>query len=70
MDWHRHPDGEIICCADKLAAFIEAVESIRNGVTSRHLQEGVERLSREYQDKKVGPVDFGQVFAGFRKVLS
>lgn len=63
-------DGEIICCADKLAAFIEAVESIRNGVTSRHLQEGMERLSREYQDKMVGPVDFGQVFAGFRKVLS
>ena len=63
-------DGEIICCADKLAAFIETVESIRNGVTSRHLQEGMERLSREYRDKKVGPVDFGHVFSEFRQFLA
>ncbi len=62
-------DGEIVCCADKLAAFIEAVESIRNGVTPRHLQEGVERLWKEYQGRQVGPVDFGRVFAGFRDLL-
>lgn len=62
-------DGEMICCADKLAAFIEAAESIRNGVTSRHLQEGIERLWNEYRDRKVGPVDIGAVFQEFRKIL-
>ncbi|MCQ2397064.1 MAG: HD domain-containing protein [Lentisphaeria bacterium] len=62
-------DGEIICCADKLAAYIEAVESIRNGVTSKHLQEGEDRLWKEYEARTVGPVDFGAVFASFRQLL-
>lgn len=62
-------DGEMICCADKLAAFIEAVESIRNGITTKHLQEGVERLWNEYKDRQVGPVHIGNVFESFLKKL-
>lgn len=62
-------DGEVVCCADKLAAFIEAVESMRNGVTSRHLQEGVDRLWKEYKECRVGPVDFGRLFADFHNLL-
>ena len=61
-----HPiDGEIIRACDNLAAFIEASLSIRHGVTSRHLDEGVERLIKIYHDKSVGPVDFGQIFRAF-----
>lgn len=62
-------DGEIICCADKLAAFIEAAESIRNGVTSKHLQEGIDRLWKEYQNRTIGPVNIGAAFAQFRELL-
>ncbi len=62
----HHPiDGEIIRACDNLAAFIEASLSIRHGVTSRHLDEGVERLIKIYHDKCVGPVDFGQIFRAF-----
>ena len=62
----HHPiDGEIIRACDNLAAFIEASLSIRHGVTSRHLDEGVERLIKIYHDKSVGPVDFGQIFRAF-----
>ena len=61
-----HPiDGEIIRACDNLAAFIEASLSIRHGVTSRHLDEGVDRLIKIYHDKSVGPVDFGQIFRAF-----
>ncbi|MCR4572262.1 MAG: HD domain-containing protein [Lentisphaeria bacterium] len=63
---NHHPiDGEIIRACDNLAAFIEASLSIRHGVTSRHLDEGVERLIKIYRDKCIGPVDFGQVFRAF-----
>ncbi|MBP1583438.1 MAG: HD domain-containing protein [Victivallales bacterium] len=58
-------DGEIIRCCDHLAAFIEASCSIKHGITSRHLQEGVTRLQALYQGRQVGNIDYGQVFAQF-----
>ena len=63
-------DGEVISGCDKLAAFIEAVESIRNGITSKHLQEGVARLGQLYRDCKVGPVDFAAAFRQFEELLA
>ncbi len=62
-------DGEIISACDKLAAFIEAVESIRNGITSKHLQEGVARLGQLYRECHVGPVDFAAAFRQFQELL-
>lgn len=58
-------DGEVIDACDKLAAFIEATESIHNGITTKHLKEGAERLWSIYKDKHVGPIDFGEVFRPF-----
>ncbi len=55
-------DGEIIRCCDHLAAFIEASTSINHGVSSRHLAEGVKRLSELYQHRQVGVIDFSAVF--------
>ena len=62
-------DGEVIDACDKLAAFIEAAESIHNGITSKHLQEGIDRLGVQYREKRVGPVDFGAVFAQFQELV-
>ncbi|MFA6931864.1 MAG: HD domain-containing protein [Lentisphaeria bacterium] len=58
-------DGKIIRCCDHLAAFIEASISIKHGITSRYLKEGVERLQNMYQNKTIGDIDFGQTFAAF-----
>ena len=58
-------DGEVIRCCDHLAAFVEASISIRHGITSRHLQEGVERLMNIYQNKTLGSINYGLVFQAF-----
>ena len=63
-------DGGIINACDKLAAFIEAAESIHNGITSKHLQEGIERLGELYRHCQIGPIDFGAVFAQFRELIA
>ncbi|MBO7742255.1 MAG: HD domain-containing protein [Victivallales bacterium] len=62
-------DGEVICACDKLAAFIEATESIHNGITSKHLKEGVDRLWEHYRSSRVGAVDFGNVFRQFKELI-
>ena len=63
-------DGEVINACDKLAAFIEAAESIHNGITSKHLTEGIERLGDLFRNCQIGPIDFGAVFAQFRQLVA
>lgn len=64
--WEFFPvDGEIIRCCDHLAAFIEAALSISGGISSRYLVEGVERLYNIYNDRKVGTIDYGEIFRSF-----
>jgi putative hydrolase of HD superfamily len=58
-------DGEVIRCCDHLAAFIEASLSIGHGITSKHLTEGVERLRKRYQDRRVASLDFGALYRAF-----
>ncbi len=62
-------EGEIISACDKLAALIEAAESIHNGVTSKHLKEGLERLWNLYCDKQIGPLDFSEIYYQFRSLV-
>ncbi len=60
-------DGEIIRCCDHLAAFIEASLSIKHGISTKHLAEGVERLYSLYMDKEpiAGKLDYARVFREF-----
>ena len=63
----RPVDGEIIRCCDHLAAFIEASLSIRHGISTKHLSEGIERLFCLYKDKKpvAGKLDYARIFRDF-----
>ena len=63
----RPVDGEIIRCCDHLAAFIEASLSIRHGISTKHLEEGVERLYSSYEDKPpvAGKLDYARIFQDF-----
>lgn len=45
-------DGELVKLADEISAFIEADQSIRHGITSRHLQEGAAGIRSKYLAKK------------------
>ncbi len=61
----RPMDGRCIRCCDHLAAFIEASLSIRQGIRSRHLLEGAERLYALYAGKKGHGVDYGKLYDEF-----
>ncbi len=59
-------DGEVIRACDKLAAFIEASLSIRHGISSQHLRDGMVKIYREYGDQESGGIDFAALFQYYR----
>lgn len=58
-------DGRVLKVCDTMAAFIEAHTSIRNGITSPHLQEAQARLRAEHRKVVLGPLHVGALFADF-----
>jgi putative hydrolase of HD superfamily len=59
-------DGEMVKACDELAAYIETSLSRSCGITSRHLHEGAQYLYEKNVNKKVGGIDFGQLFDYFK----
>jgi putative hydrolase of HD superfamily len=59
-------DGRIIESCDKLAAFIEASESIRLGIKSNELFEGKRSIYMRYAHKCVNDYPVGVLFDYFR----
>ncbi len=62
---YRPVDGAVLKCCDNLAALLEAKLSIQHGITSRHLQMGIENIGKMYKDKIVAGIDFGRIFGYF-----
>jgi len=58
-------DGHIIEACDQLAAFREATLSIEQGIESKSLKKAKRDLYESYKRKKVGGVNFGQIFDYF-----
>jgi len=59
-------DGQLVRACDHLAAFIEASLSIKHGIQSHHLLEGIRRLSDLYRDAEIGGIHFGSLFDYYR----
>ncbi|HHT85459.1 MAG TPA: HD domain-containing protein [Firmicutes bacterium] len=59
-------DGTVVKACDQLAAYVEAFLSIRHGIRSNHLKDGL-LIYHMYEGEKgiVSGVDFGPVFAYF-----
>ena len=64
--WHP-VDGGMIRCCDHLAAMVEASLSIRHGLRSRQLEEGVRTMQTQYADFSCRGIPFGEWFAAFAK---
>lgn len=58
-------DGRLIKECDKLAAFLEAHSSIRNGVSSPHLQEALARLKGDLVSSPLDCLHLGALLADF-----
>ncbi len=59
-------DGRIVEACDKLAAFIEASESIRIGIKSQELFDGKRNIYEKYKNKTVNGYPIGVLFDYFR----
>nr|HPI98986.1 HD domain-containing protein [Synergistales bacterium] len=64
-DWNPM-DGKIIEACDKLAAFIEASQSIRLGIRSPALEEGMTNLYSRFGKSQLCGFPMGQLFDLFR----
>ncbi len=60
-------DGQIIRGADHLSAFLEAVMSMKYGISSEPLVQGRNNLYQIYKDKKIAGINMGQYFNMFGK---
>ncbi|MEW6115863.1 MAG: HD domain-containing protein [Nitrospirota bacterium] len=58
-------DGEIVKATDDLAAFLETYLARENGIKSNELEEGRRLLSDKYQQKVIGGIKFGEMYADF-----
>jgi putative hydrolase of HD superfamily len=58
-------DGSLVEACDDLAAFTEAYLAVRNGVTAEALYQTISDLKREYKNKSVAGINFGQIYADF-----
>jgi putative hydrolase of HD superfamily len=58
-------DGSLVKACDDLAAFTEAYLAVRNGVTAEALYQTISDLKREYKNKSVAGINFGQIYADF-----
>lgn len=58
-------DGDIVKASDELAAFIEAYQSKSHGISSKHLESGIEKIGSKYSKKKVAGINFGKLYSDF-----
>jgi putative hydrolase of HD superfamily len=64
-DEYSPVDGELIKACDIFSAFTEAALSIRHGVKSHHLINGVRTSYDLYKSKTISGIPFGQLFDYF-----
>ena len=55
-------DGNIIFFCDKLAAYLEAVLSIKHGINSRVLTEAKNKIRNKYKQTVIGGIELGRLF--------
>ncbi|MCD8198704.1 MAG: HD domain-containing protein [Phascolarctobacterium sp.] len=62
---YKPTDGTMLKGCDHLAAFMEGWLSIKHGITSSHLEEGVASLRQQYLGKTIGGINFSEIYAEF-----
>ncbi len=58
-------DGELVKCADALAAFVEAYAGVRNGSTSPDLQFAKLKIQEQNQDRTIAGLNLGEIYSDF-----
>ncbi len=58
-------DGKLIRAADHLAAFLEAYNSIKAGISTEELISACVKLKEQYKDRKFGKTSVKQIYSSF-----
>ena len=58
-------DGEIIEATDHLAAFLEVVLALKNGIINQELEDAKNTMRQRYQGRVIGGIRFGDIYADF-----
>ena len=61
-DDHHPLDGNVIFLCDKLAAYLEAVLSIKHGINSRVLTDAKNKIRNRYRQAVIGGISLGTLF--------
>jgi len=66
LDKYSPVDGKLIKVADEITAFIEAEQSIKHGITSYHLQDGMANIRIKYmKENTIGDIIVQKFFLEF-----
>jgi len=65
-DEFKPRDGELVKAIDDLTAFLEAYLARKNGIVCDELKNAEADLRRKSQRRKVGPINFGEIYSSFK----
>jgi putative hydrolases of HD superfamily len=58
-------DGEMLDVCDKISAYLEAILSMKYGITSESLIQGKDKILEDYRSIKINGINFGGIFDYF-----
>ena len=64
-DEYNPRDGVLIKSLDELSAFLEAYLARKNGIECEELINAENSLRKKYAAKKMGVIDFGEIYSSF-----
>ncbi|MDR3291942.1 MAG: HD domain-containing protein [Methanobrevibacter sp.] len=70
QDKYSPIDGELIEVADKLSAYMEAIASIRYGITSKELENASKNIKDEFSSKKILNLNVKDVYKNIEKIIN
>ena len=58
-------DGEMLDVCDKISAYLEAILSMKHGITSESLIQGKDKIFEDYKSRKINGINFEGIFDYF-----
>ncbi|MDR3222196.1 MAG: HD domain-containing protein [Methanobrevibacter sp.] len=70
QDKYSPIDGELIEVADKLSAYMEAIASVRYGITSKELENASKNIKDEFSSKKIPNLNVKEIYKNIEKIIN
>lgn len=64
-DRYNPVDGQLVRAADHLAAYLEAYQALKTGISTKPLQDGKAELWATYRNRTIGGIAIGRIYEDF-----